>query len=188
MRKVAIPYAIRDGSIVHVSEVERGLQQDCHCPACDEALVARKGAKVAHHFAHQAKSECSAESALHLMGKKLFFERVENALSKREPVNISWDCVLCQERHEGNLVKKAVRVEMEMPLPGCRPDIVLLASPGSPVAFVEVVVSHEPESNVVEFCSDNDVVLTTYKVNLNVANQTDEAHRKFRLQRVLLEG
>lgn len=36
-----IPYAARNGRLVHISEVENGLQPDCTCPACKRPLVAR---------------------------------------------------------------------------------------------------------------------------------------------------
>ena len=62
----------RNGTAVHVSEVERGLACKCACPACGGRLVARKGKKRAHHFAHAiADDNCNrlGESALHLACK-----------------------------------------------------------------------------------------------------------------------
>ena len=36
-------YALRDNSIVSISDVESGLKCGCVCPACGERLVAKKG-------------------------------------------------------------------------------------------------------------------------------------------------
>ena len=47
-----IPYAERAGALILVAEVPSGLQADCFCPACKGPVVARKGPKVVHHFAH----------------------------------------------------------------------------------------------------------------------------------------
>ena len=39
-----------DGTIVHISMVDRGLACNCRCPACDHVLVAKKSAKQTHYF------------------------------------------------------------------------------------------------------------------------------------------
>lgn len=65
---ILIPYALRGDTMVHVSEVESGLHRDCLCVACGGALVARKGAKTAHHFAHHTEANCSGETARHELG------------------------------------------------------------------------------------------------------------------------
>src|SRR5882724_5332738 len=68
-----IPYALRAGEIVHVSEVARGLNCGCICARCGGVLVARKGVRRQHHFAHHGDSDCSgaAESLLHRLAKEL---------------------------------------------------------------------------------------------------------------------
>lgn len=38
--------------MLHISEVPSGLACGCRCPECHERLVARKGTKQAHNFAH----------------------------------------------------------------------------------------------------------------------------------------
>ena len=63
---------MKNGCLVHVSEVQQGLKCGCICPSCGEKMVARKGSKMAHHFAHQ-NAECSygIETTLHLMAKEV---------------------------------------------------------------------------------------------------------------------
>jgi hypothetical protein len=72
-RDFEIPYALREGAIVHVSEVDRGLDCACVCALCGDSLVARKGAHREHYFAHFRDSNCSgaAESLLHRSKLKL---------------------------------------------------------------------------------------------------------------------
>ncbi|MBR1763449.1 MAG: topoisomerase DNA-binding C4 zinc finger domain-containing protein [Eubacterium sp.] len=69
-------YALKHGKAVHISEVESGLKCNCTCPACNEPLIARKGQKTMHHFAHKAKSECEYgyQSSLHLAAKDILSE------------------------------------------------------------------------------------------------------------------
>jgi len=64
----------RDGGTAHISEVVRGLRCDCRCPACDQVLVAKKGLKQLHHFAHYNKGiSCShvAETNAHIWAKQV---------------------------------------------------------------------------------------------------------------------
>lgn len=69
-------YAQRDGTLMHVSEVARGLACGCSCVKCNERMVAKKGRKRRQHFAHYVQSECSgsAETALHILGKEIIRE------------------------------------------------------------------------------------------------------------------
>ena len=44
-----------DGELRHIEDVERGEACNCVCPdpSCGQTLIARKGTKRAHHFAHK---------------------------------------------------------------------------------------------------------------------------------------
>ena len=66
-------YALRDGKLVSIRQVGSGKQLDCLCPACGSPLIAKKGRKRQHHFAHVNSSSCesAAESALHRLAKQL---------------------------------------------------------------------------------------------------------------------
>lgn len=48
-------YAYKGDSIVNIEDVERGKECGCTCPACEKPLVAKKGPKKMHHFAHLKK-------------------------------------------------------------------------------------------------------------------------------------
>ncbi|HVU13267.1 MAG TPA: competence protein CoiA family protein, partial [Phototrophicaceae bacterium] len=76
MIELKLPFGLRDGQLFHVSEVESGLACNCFCPACGQPLVARKGAKVTHHFAHYKAETCehAVETALHLAAKDILFK------------------------------------------------------------------------------------------------------------------
>lgn len=68
-----LPFGLKDGKLLHVSEVERGLQCNCICPSCSHPLIARKGEKVIHHFAHYKSNSCenAVETSLHLAAKEI---------------------------------------------------------------------------------------------------------------------
>lgn len=71
-----------DGVLVHISEVASGLVCACACPACERRLVARKGARTAHHFAHYGAGEgCgrAVETNAHIWAKQVL-ERTKKIL------------------------------------------------------------------------------------------------------------
>jgi len=48
-----LPYGVNSaGELVYIDQVGRGRLTDVICPYCGGALLARKGQRVAHHFAH----------------------------------------------------------------------------------------------------------------------------------------
>ena len=66
-------YALSNGKLVSVEDVPAGLKCDCFCPACGEHLVAKKGQKMTHHFAHKAGTNCAFgyQTSLHLLAKDI---------------------------------------------------------------------------------------------------------------------
>jgi len=71
-----IPFGLRDGRMVDVSEVERGRRCACRCPACDAPLIARKGTILRHHFAHISGADCAIglETSIHRTAKQVVLE------------------------------------------------------------------------------------------------------------------
>ncbi len=74
-----LPFGLKDGRLVEISEVERGLGCGCSCPGCGSKLVARKGEQKVAHFAHYQNPECEHgfETALHLAAKSILEQRRE---------------------------------------------------------------------------------------------------------------
>lgn len=66
-----LPYGKKGSRWIHISEVPSG-QTGLHCPYCEELLLAKKGKRNAHHFAHVGYSCMRTGSASLLdLGKKL---------------------------------------------------------------------------------------------------------------------
>jgi hypothetical protein len=70
------PYGLKNGEIVTIDSVERGLACGCVCPKCGWKLEARKGDKKEHHFAHDDGPDCGAayQTALHILAKEVIEE------------------------------------------------------------------------------------------------------------------
>ena len=65
-----------NGRLVHVDDVLNGLACDCTCPGCGASLIARKGEKNQHHFAHANGADCSGArmTALHMLAQQIIQE------------------------------------------------------------------------------------------------------------------
>ena len=116
-----IPYALQDGKLVHVATSPEDCGPIASAQRAKSPLVARKGAQVAHHFAHYREADCQPETVAHLTAKLLLSDRIRSAISQHRPLPIVWQCQKCPGIHTGNLVRKATRVEIEFTLPGVPP-------------------------------------------------------------------
>jgi ssDNA-binding Zn-finger/Zn-ribbon topoisomerase 1 len=162
--QVRVPYAEKEGQLVHVSTVERGLKCNAVCPVCKTAVVARKGAKVRHHFAHYPGANCNAETVLHFIAKQLIYEKLRAAIDLKQVMQISWKCIACSHRHSLNLLENVCRVALEKKLDNCRPDISLLDSDNQARALLEIVVSHRPDRKIIEYCNERNIPLLIFRI------------------------
>lgn len=83
----------KHNELIHISEVERG-RGILICPYCRVGLIARKGLKLQHHFAHDGES-CRESSS-----------RQEAQLPAYKSFNLSlsgWSWGVLQRFHDGNL-------------------------------------------------------------------------------------
>ena len=71
-----LPFGLRDGVLVSINDVERGLQKNVVCPSCQTTLVARKGKLKIPHFAHYNGDECltGLQTVLHIRAKEIIAE------------------------------------------------------------------------------------------------------------------
>jgi len=137
---VELAYGRRpNGEIVHISTVVSGLQCHCTCPACGRTLVARKGDKTAHHFAHfGAGTGCGAgvETNAHIWAKKVL-ERTRRILLPA--IAAEQDGRKLVARKAGVFVFDEVRLEER--LGQIVPDVILKAKDRE--LIVEIWVTHK---------------------------------------------
>ncbi len=162
--QVRVPYAEKDGRLVHVSTVDRGLKCNAVCPVCKIAVVARKGEKIRHHFAHYPGANCSTETVLHYIAKQFLYEKLISAIALKQLIQISWKCIACSHRHGLSLLDNVHLVALEKNLPDCRPDITLLDANNNVRALIEVVVSHRPDHKVLKYCNQQQVPLLIFRI------------------------
>jgi len=184
-------YAIKNGELVHVSEVESGLKCDCTCPACNVRLVARKGEVKEHHFAHAKDDDCKkgTETALHMMAKTILEKEKRIRVPK---VFVSAKFAASQNhghdlpRHRREFVSGEMYVrfdlaELEKRIDDFIPDVALYS--GNQCLLVEIKVSHGVDDDKMQKIRDADI--SVLEVDLSALSGTIAADQ---LRDVLIEN
>ncbi|HEY1173967.1 MAG TPA: hypothetical protein VGH19_21560 [Verrucomicrobiae bacterium] len=163
---IKIQYAIRDGRLVEVKDVERGLDCNCVCAGCGGSLIARKGEHRIHHFSHaNIGTPCSEESVLHILSKRILRERIERSLLAHTALEIEWNCSICEGKHKVDLLKKAIAIKEEYCHGSIRADLMLFNRKGLPYIAIEMVVTHSPEPETIEFYRNSKIVLAEFDIS-----------------------
>ena len=133
-------YALKDGNIVSIDDVPSGKECGCVCPACGDELIARKGQKRMHHFAHRSNEDCEYgyESSLHLAAKDILSRSEKMVIP---PVYVEFP----QSGKPKELISKERKipiddVELEKRFDDIIPDIVV--DSGDEHFFIEIYVTH----------------------------------------------
>jgi hypothetical protein len=131
-----IPFALKGQQIISIAEAERGLKSHCTCLSCGGRLIAKKGTRNVHHFAHYKGHACAnaLETALH--------RRVKALIGTRSSINLppvylhrqEW-AYLPAQRFAYDSVKEEARIG------NLQPDLLLKS--GGKVLLVEIAVSHQ---------------------------------------------
>lgn len=144
-----IPFGLKNGILVDVSEVKSGLACGCVCPSCHRKLQANKGKIVAHYFSHNPSEdtdvcESAFETAIHLMAKQIISEEgylLFPELSVKETqADANGDIHKETSLVEKESIKRFDMVELEKHLDDIRPDII--AYQGSIYFLIEIAVTN----------------------------------------------
>ncbi|WPJ97643.1 competence protein CoiA family protein [Coraliomargarita algicola] len=135
-----LPFGILDEELIHISKVDKGLSCNCTCPSCGHPLVAKKGEKTMHHFAHYRGGECATalETALHLAAKKI--------LSKEKKIVIPAVILKFDSYAEHVVLAGEQTIEFDQVIEERKTeDIVpdIIAIKGESKLLIEIKVTHE---------------------------------------------
>lgn len=180
-KRLNLTYALKDGEITHISKVERGLKCGCNCPACGEKLVARKGQRVMHHFAHQTTKDCEYgyESSLHLAAKEILFQAKKMVIPPvyvHFPNSYKEKVLLCDAKEV-----TIDRVELEQRFSNVVPDVVVYI--GTKRLFIEVFVTHYIDEEKLDKLKTADI--STIEIDLS---KTDHSITTEELTALLIEN
>lgn len=139
-----ILHGIKDGKLLSIAQAERGLKCGCVCAACGVPLVAKKGEKVAHHFAHYGTKPCQYgyETALHLAAKEILSRSNRFILP---PSHVTFPFSGKEKlRIAGPTEIPIDSVDTESRFGSIVPDIIIHS--GNKLLFVEIRVTHAIDS------------------------------------------
>jgi len=178
-------YAYKNGLLVHVSEVPRGLDCGCVCVVCGNTLIARKGYQRRHHFAHATETDClgAAESALHLVSKALIGELsfinlpAYNFTKTRE---IKTGAIVSHQQQIAKGGKANITaVKIESQCNGFIPDIILDCGPKK--IIIEIAVTRKVDRNKMRHIRKHGLPAIEIQLDLSDAMLSrDELLRKLR--------
>tara|TARA_R110002050_G_C8929925_1_gene511947 strand:+ start:235 stop:1131 length:897 start_codon:yes stop_codon:yes gene_type:complete len=168
----------KDGNLVHINDAKKG--KTYNCPSCKEKFILRKSGKTGKgskrpHFAHnELTTNCTPESALHYSFKRKLIDFLIQYLSENRGLIVNWSCSICTKDYtrtsiKRNLLEKAVQIREEYDLQVCRPDIALLDKDEKVIAAIEIVVTHAPEENTINYYKENGITL----IQLNLQSEED---------------
>jgi Helix-turn-helix domain/Competence protein CoiA-like family len=146
MAELLLPFGKRvsDGRIVSPAEVANGLDCGCICPECGRRLVAKQGDIVIHHFAHEVDADCarSFETSIHALSKQIISEARFIQLPGISSAGYSYSA-------PGAACAGFDRIEVEVSLPGMRPDIIAHRDQEPPL-LIEIAVTHACDAVKIE--------------------------------------
>lgn len=154
-----------------VKAIDASKEENYFCIECNSKLILKKSGKTGKgskrpHFAHLSLTEnCTPEGVLHKSFKILLVKKIKECIENKIPINIKWKCDSCNEMNEGNLLFNAFDVKEEYNMKVCKPDIALLNSEGNVYAVIEIIVTHKPEENVIEYYKANKIPVIQILLN-----------------------
>ena len=155
-----------NGKIIHIKNALSSV--DYYCPECKEKFILKKGNIRQYHFAHNnSSSNCAGtgEGYLHKAFKKMLLGIIMNNLNNKSQIIINWKCNICNMEHNGDLLNDIIDAKDEYNLVECRPDIALINQNNQVPIIIEIVYKHEPEKNVFDYCTKNQIVLIRIKLD-----------------------
>ena len=175
--KLKLPFGIKSGRLVDVGQVEPGIKCNCTCAVCGHKLVARKGTRKVHHFAHYKAEECvgSLETALHKAAKEILERNKYLKIPEVSTGLITRDIQLYPEQ-----TIYFDRVYLEKRFNNITPDLII-ESNGKQL-IIEIAVTHFIDKEKVMKISDLNI--STLEINLsNIDRQITLAF----LEKILVE-
>lgn len=128
------------GRLIHVNDVIKGKDCLCTCPECGAQLIAKKGEKNQHHFAHANGADCTGArmSALHKLAQQMIYDEKRIRAPKYQGDHIHFD--------EEDIVFSEVKLEMQYQVDNVnrRPDCVGII--GDKQLWIEIKVTHGVDS------------------------------------------
>jgi len=172
------------GKVVDINTINKDCNNEKYlCISCKQELIPKLGEIRIHHFAHKNDTfNCSKETYLHELGKRVFYEVYLQCKNDNEPFyivtslinSLSITCkynVIIKSKscvkngiHKYDLLSSFKNIEYEKNQDNFRPDLTLINNYGNKI-FIEIAVTHPCEKEKIE--SKNKII------EIRIKNETD---------------
>ena len=165
MDEVKIKYAKnKEGKLVSIADVPSGLECECTCVACGEALVAKKGEIKQHHFAHTSGIECDGyiEALLHIWAREILGETKSLMFPEyKDKYGDSLKGLLLPSQTESLKAHKVEFKEIQCPKSDNKvhidiPDAIGILKDGTEF-WIEFWVTHKSTPEKIQYLKDNGI-------------------------------
>lgn len=159
MSLIKYRYADSSGTVIDIESVGENRNRDFTCLSCHNTLVPVLGQKRQKHFRHKADVECSKETYLHNLAKRVFCETYQQCLADGSSFIIEYHspricshcthygpCTIEPALYKADLTKIFKKVMLESRVGNFIPDV-LLVSDKDDKLFVEIAVTHFSEES-----------------------------------------
>ena len=167
-KEIQITHGLKEGELVSIADVERGLKCNCTCSKCGKPLVAKKGEVKDHHFAHSVDSDCTGETLKHYFAKQEIAEK--KYLHLPHPTKDVYSMTDF----------KTVELEKRIGDSQYIADVICTTANGKQLV-IEIVVTHDLDNDKRNYLITNEV--TTLKIDVN-----DWDYQAHRLNEYMLQG
>ncbi len=175
VRELSYPYGSDEsGELIHAEDASKGRTYYCPDPKCKSKFILKQRGTGPHskasHFAHPTDTTCTPDRYLHNTFIRLLSGLLESYRSEAKPLKVNWICNWCltdysKNKINFNLLAKTTTIKVEHPLEGCQPDIALLDVEGKVIAAIEIVYTHKPEDNALNYYKSKGITLI--QINLS---------------------
>ncbi len=141
-----VAYA-RPHEAVHIEDARRGRPHFCF--GCDREMVIRHGRIRRPHFAHKAGFvQCEKDNTLHEAAKAFIRQGFLHAVATGGEYQVGYPCEGCEAPISVNVAIESANIASEKTVvKGTRSDLIVFQPDGSPRIIIEVVVTHDLESD-----------------------------------------
>lgn len=171
-------------NVIDCSLLSEENRKDYYCIGCNNPVRPFMGEKNRKHFRHISKVECSGETYLHYLSKKIFYQKYKKHLSENIPFFIAYRqkrrCIACNygpcmikstiEKFDLTSAFKDIKCEKKE---GCFiPDVCILGDDDNHI-FIEIAVHHK--SSEKKITSGNRII----EYNINSEENLELLNREF---------
>jgi len=118
-------------NLITIEKAEKGKVY--YCPLCGKEMVKHENNNTKFiskrpSFRHKDHiTRCTPEVVLQYLAKSRIIEIFYNSLSINKPIDITWDCLICGEKHIDNLLNNTCLIRQKYFLGGFNPKERLLS-------------------------------------------------------------